>query len=124
MFPVERLANAPDQVRQILTLTGVQAGNVLVFFAGPARPSVEFARQGFTVTGVDRSAYLLDRARDHAAGVEGGIEFVREDMREFRRPGTFDLAVNIFTSFGYFDNQEEELRVLRNVYENLRKGGV
>ena len=104
MFPVERLANAPDQVRQIVTLTGVQEGAVLDLCCGPGRHSVEFARQGFTVTGVDRSPYLLERARDHAAESEAGIDFVQEDMRAFRRPDSFELAVNIFTSFGYFEN--------------------
>ena len=124
MFPVERLAAAPEQVGQILALTGMQAGNVLDLCCGPGRHAIEFARQGFNVTAVDRSPYLLDRARDHAGAVEAAIEFVREDMRQFRRPGAFDLAVNMFTSFGYFEDPEEELRVLRNVNESLRENGV
>ena len=124
MFPMERIAAAPEQVSQILALSGVRQGSVLDLCCGPGRHSVEFARNGFTVTGVDRSPYLLDRAREHAGNAEAAVEFVREDMREFRRPGAFDLAVNIFTSFGYFEDPEEELKVLRNVRESLRAGGV
>src|SRR3954453_16554332 len=108
MFPVERLAAAPEQVSQILALAGVSGGDVLDLCCGPGRHSVEFARQGFRVTGVDRSPYLLDRAREHAATAGTSIEFVREDMREFCRPDAFDLAVNLFTSFGYFEHQDEE----------------
>ncbi len=124
MFPVERLEAAPEQVAQILALTVVESGHVLDLCCGPARHSVEFARQGFTVTGVDRTPYLLERARTHADREGVDIEFVREDMRDFCRPGAFHLAVNMFTSFGYFDSPEEELRVLRNVYDSLRPGGV
>ena len=124
MFPMERLAAASEQVGQILALTGIQEGNVLDLCCGPGRHAIEFARKGFTVTGVDRSPYLLDRAREHAGAVEAPIEFVREDMRQFRRPGAFDLAVNMFTSFGYFEDPEEELQVLRNVSESLRENGV
>jgi SAM-dependent methyltransferase len=124
MFPTERLAAAPEQVEQIVALTGAEPGHVLDLCCGPGRHSVEFARRGFAVTGVDRTPYLLDRAQAHAAAEALDIEFVREDMREFCRPDAFDLAVNLFTSFGYFDDDADELRVLANVHESLRSGGV
>src|SRR3954471_13440894 len=95
MFPVERLAAAPEQVAQIVALTGVTSGDVLDLCCGPGRHSIEFARQGFAVTGVDRTDYLLDRARSHAAGAAPGavLEFVSQDMREFRRDSAYDLVV-------------------------------
>jgi SAM-dependent methyltransferase len=124
MFPVERLAAAPEQIAQILALTGVRSGHVLDLCCGPGRHSIEFARQGFFVTAVDRTSYLLDRARAHAAAEAPSIEFVRADMREFLRSATFDLAVNLFTSFGYFEDPDDELRVLRNVRQSLRPGGI
>src|SRR5947209_8077169 len=120
MFPVERLAAAPDQVAQILALTGISSGDVLDLCCGPGRHSAAFAEQGFSVTGVDLSPYLLERARPHA----GNLEFVLDDMRDFRRPVSFDLAVNLFTSFGYFEAPGDELNVLRNVQASLRPGGV
>jgi SAM-dependent methyltransferase len=43
-------------------------------------------------------------------------------MRSFVRPDTFDLAINLFTSFGYFGD-EENLTVLRNVFRSLVPGG-
>ena len=52
------------------------------------------------------------------------VEWVLDDMREFRRPAAFDLACNLFTSFGYFEREEDNLRVLRNVWQNLRDGGT
>jgi SAM-dependent methyltransferase len=83
---------------------------------------VEFARRGFTVTGVDRSRFLLERAREKAGAV--AVEWVLDDMREFQRPASFHLACNLFTSFGYFEREEDNLRVLRNVRESLRDGGT
>src|ERR1039457_5861482 len=124
VFPVERVAAAVGQVTGILALAGVNGGAVLDLCCGPGRHAVEFARRGFTVTGVDRSAFLLERARERAAVAAAPVEWVLDDMREFRRPASFDLACNLFTSFGYFEREEDNLRVLRNVWESLRDGGA
>jgi SAM-dependent methyltransferase len=52
------------------------------------------------------------------------VEFALGDMRRFSRPATFALIINFFTSFGYFDDQADDLRVLKLVRENLKPGGV
>jgi len=49
---------------------------------------------------------------------------VLSDMRDFVREDSFDLAVSMFTSFGYFDRKEDDLTVLRNIYRSLKAGGV
>jgi SAM-dependent methyltransferase len=124
VFPMERLAAAQGQVTHLLALAGVSAGAVLDLCCGPGRHAVEFARRGFTVTGVDRSRYLLERARERAEAAGTKVEWVLGDMREFQRPSAFDLACNLFTSFGYFVREEDNLLVLRNVRESLRDGGT
>jgi SAM-dependent methyltransferase len=124
VFPVERVTAAAGQVTRILALAGMSGGSVLDLCCGPGRHSAEFARRGFVVTGVDRSPFLLDRARERADAVGVKVEWVLDDMREFRRPAAFDLVCNLFTSFGYFASEEENLRVLRNIQESLREGGV
>jgi SAM-dependent methyltransferase len=45
-------------------------------------------------------------------------------MREFARPAAFDLVLNVFTSFGYFDDEAQNRRVLENIYASLKAGGV
>jgi SAM-dependent methyltransferase len=125
MFPAERMTLAAEQVAQVLALTGVApGGTVLDLCCGPGRHSVEFAKHDFKVTGVDRSPFLLERARERAEEAGVSIEWVMEDMRSFRRTGAFDLACNIFTSFGYFEQEDEDLRVLGNLHESLRPGGI
>ncbi|HEX6564290.1 MAG TPA: class I SAM-dependent methyltransferase [Chthoniobacterales bacterium] len=80
------------------------------------------ARLGAKVTAVDRSPFLLEKARECAESERLDIEWVQEDMRSFVRPDAFDLAINLFTSFGYFGD-EEDLTVLRNVFRSLTPGG-
>jgi SAM-dependent methyltransferase len=122
MFPPERFAAAAEQVAQIVALTGFAGSTVLDLCCGPGRHAVEFARLGFQVTGVDRTRFLLERARERGAGAGVEVEWVESDMRDFLRPAAFDLACSLFTSFGYFEREEDELRVLRNVSKSLRDG--
>jgi SAM-dependent methyltransferase len=124
VFPEERIAAAEGQVTRILALTGVAGGAVLDLCCGPGRHSVELARRGFAVTGVDRSRFLLERARERALASAVAVEWVLDDMRHFERPAAFHLACNLFTSFGYFEREEDNLRVLGNVLESLRDGGA
>ena len=120
VFGADRMAAAAGQVEQILALTGVTQGAVLDLCCGPGRHAVEFAARGFAVTGVDASAFLLERARERT----DRVEWVHTDMRKFRRPKSFDLACNLFTSFGYFEREEDNARVLRSLFDNLRHGGT
>lgn len=124
MFPAERFAASQEQVEQLLNLTGFTGRTVLDLCCGPGRHAVALAQHGLVVTGVDRSQFLLDRARERASEAGATVEWINEDMRRFRRTAMFDLACNMFTSFGYFEDEEDNLRVLRNVYESLREGGV
>jgi SAM-dependent methyltransferase len=123
MFSERRVQSAAGEVEQLLALSRVTQGSALDLCCGPARHSILLAQRGFRVTAVDRSRFLLDKARERAAEAGAAIEFVECDAREFVRPAAFDLAINLFTSFGYF-SREEDLTVLKNVRGSLKKGGV
>jgi SAM-dependent methyltransferase len=45
-------------------------------------------------------------------------------MRSFVRPDSFELVINLFTSFGYFGDVEEDLAVLKNIFHSLTPGGL
>src|SRR5215469_15208621 len=124
MFPPERFAAADQQADQILALAQPAGKSMLDLCCGPGRHSIAFARRGFQVTAVDRSPLLLTRAKQHAAEVGMKCEWILSDMRAFVRPDAFDLACNLFTSFGYFDDEADDIRVLRNVLVSLKPGGV
>lgn len=124
MFGNQRWEAAPVEVDQVVRLLGVSPGaTILDLCCGPGRHSLEFARRGFSVTGVDRTAVYIERAQEQAAAEGLAVEFVQEDMRRFCRPHAFDAAVSLFTSFGYFEDPAENRQVLANVRDSLRDEG-
>lgn len=124
MFPDSRFASAREDADKVLALARPKGKAVLDLCCGPGRFSVPLAKRGFRVTGVDRTKYLLDKARARARATRVRVEWVRQDMRDFVRPESFDLALSMFTSFGYFDDKREDLKVLGNIFASLRPGGA
>lgn len=125
LFSERRWADAPKEVEDIVSLVGISAGSsVLDLCCGVGRHSLELSRRGFRVTGVDRTSAYLERARQVADEEGLDTEFVQDDMRTFCRFEAFDAAVNLFTSFGYFEDPVDDRRVLANVYRSLKPGGV
>ena len=124
MFPEQRFATADEQVAQALALTKPPGKSVLDLCCGPGRCSIALAKKGFRVTGVDRTKHLLDKARAKAKAAHVNIEWVQKDMRDFVRPGAFALVLSMFTSFGYFDDRQDDMTVLRNMFTSLQPGGA
>jgi SAM-dependent methyltransferase len=75
------------------------------------------------VVGADLSTYLLDVARTRTREAGLAVEYVHSDMRELPFTGEFDVAVNLFTAFGYFAEEEEHQRALSRFAQALRPGG-
>lgn len=125
IFPVGAFAAAPAEMAACLKLAGVTgACDVLDMPCGPGRHALPLARVGHRVTAVDITPSYLEELRGHAVDGELDIDIVQADMREFVRPEAFDLALNLYHSFGYFDDKEDDRRVLRNFATSLRPGGV
>jgi SAM-dependent methyltransferase len=125
LFTARRWEDAPSEVGAMVTLLGLSPGaRVLDLCCGVGRHCLEFSRRGFQVTGVDRTATYLHEARRRAEEEGLQVEFIQEDMRTFVRPESFDAVINYFTSFGYFESEEDDRRVLANAYRSLRARGV
>ena len=92
---------------------------VLDVGCGSGRHAILFAKRGYAdVTGIDLSPTLLQEAREQATRLDLSIRFLERDMRDIPDEA-FDLAVNLFTSFGYFDTDEENATVIENVTKHL-----
>ena len=118
------LERAVADVDGILSLTSVApTARVLDLCCGLGRHALELARRGFSVTGVDKTVQFLDQARRQAREEGLAIEFVQQDMRAFQQPNSFDLALNMNTSFGYFEDPADDLQVLRNIHASLLPEG-
>ncbi|PYM85374.1 MAG: SAM-dependent methyltransferase [Candidatus Rokuibacteriota bacterium] len=98
-------------------------GRVLDAPCGFGRHSVAFARRGYRVTGVDFSETELDRARSAVAAARVHGAFLCQDMRDMEFSGEFDLAVNLFSSIGYFSDDEDRL-LLDRFWRALAPGGT
>ncbi len=125
LFSKERWENAPEEVTNLLSLLKISPGaSVLDLCCGPGRHSLELARCGFSVVGVDRTQTYLDQARKQAKTDGLDVEFIQEDMRRFCRPNAFDAVINLFTSFGYFEDEKDDKLVIKNMHRSLKDGGV
>ncbi|MCX7026422.1 MAG: class I SAM-dependent methyltransferase [Spirochaetes bacterium] len=125
MFDEAKWAEVPSNIDRIEKLVGLEPGaRILDLCCGVGRHSVEFARRGYVVTGLDITPSYLEAALETAEAAGVHVEFVLEDARRFSRPGAFDLCVNLFTSFGYFKTKEEDITLLANCSRNLRAGGT
>lgn len=121
-IPPERTEKEAQFIFDALALD--PGARVLDLACGHGRISVELARRGLRVTGLDLSPRSLELARDHAANAGLEIEFVQSDMRELRFEEEFDAVINVFTAFGYFEDEAENQRVLERVERALKPGGA
>jgi SAM-dependent methyltransferase len=124
MFPEPSLATAASNIPKLVALSGCNEGTVLDLCCGPGQYAIPLAKSGFNVTGVDRTSFLLNKARAYADREQISISWVQEDMRRFVRPAAFNLALSMSTSFGLFDSIDENRTVLRNIHTSLVPGGV
>ncbi|MGW1232651.1 class I SAM-dependent methyltransferase [Streptomyces californicus] len=123
MFPPARAESAAALVDGSPLLDFPPGTRVLDLCCGPGLFVVPLAARGYEVTGVDLSPSMLERARAacDAAGAKARLE--RADMLTYRESEAFDVVLSVFTSFGYFEAAEDNLRVLRNARESLAPGG-
>ncbi len=99
------------------------ARRVLDIGCGSGRHTIAFAKRGYAdVTGIDLSPALLVEAREEAARLGLPIRFLERDMRE-TPDEKFDLVLNLFTSFGYFENDEDNADVILCAAEHLGEDG-
>lgn len=119
-YPEERTRAEVDFMISALELQ--PGARVLDIPCGEGRHSIELARRGFRVIGLDFNPNAVAAAMKRAA--EAGVEpfFLTGDMRDLDASEEYDAVVCFFTSFGYFSD-DENLDFARRVARALRPGG-
>jgi SAM-dependent methyltransferase len=120
LYPHRDDAEAERAVQLICRTVPFQPGwRVLDVACGAGRHARAFVAAGARCTGLDLSWTLLRLARQAT-----NAPLVRADMRELPiRPGSIDLTVNLFTSFGYFEQDAEHAAALAEMTSTVRPGG-
>ena len=93
---------------------------ILDLACGKGRHSIFLNKMGYNVTGVDISSKNIINAKKYE---NNKLNFKIHDMRD-PLVDKFDLIVNLFTSFGYFDDFEDNLKTLKSIKLNLKKNGI
>jgi SAM-dependent methyltransferase len=124
LFAEERIQATAGEVDKVAALLQLQpASAVLDMCCGIGRHSLELARRGHTVTGVDKTADYLAKARLQAEAEGLPVEFIQQEMNAFCRLDSFDAAISMYTSFGYYEDPADNQRVLLNICASLKPGG-
>ena len=96
---------------------------VLDMACGSGRHAISFAQAGFDVTAIDLSENLLNVAKSNAEKEKVNVDFILSDIRKFNPEKKFDLVLNLFTSLGYFEKDEENGEVIQKAFELMNSGG-
>lgn len=116
------LQGAYEEVRQMMDWLDLpQGAEILDLCCGMGRHSMVLSEFGYRVTGMDLSPVLLNEAKklDH----QRKVHWIQGDMRHIPIERTFDAVVNLFTSFGYFETDQENNQVVLEMERVLKPSG-
>ncbi|MBC8382717.1 MAG: methyltransferase domain-containing protein [Candidatus Cloacimonetes bacterium] len=99
---------------------------ILDLACGQGRHTLELAKRGYTnLYGLDRSRYLIKRAKRIADRERLSVNFKEGDARKLPYPtDTFDFVLILGNSFGYFENLEDDTKILKEVFRVLKPNGL
>jgi len=125
---IEQDRFAPEQTQREVDFVegafGLAAGaRVLDMCCGHGRHSLELARRGYRVTGVDRNEAFIQAAETdaRAAGVEADWQVA--DMRAFVPQQPYDAVLNLFFAWGYLESEAADRQALGIMARSLGPGG-
>ncbi|MFH1196532.1 MAG: class I SAM-dependent methyltransferase [bacterium] len=107
----------------VLKFIDIPGALVLDAACGAGRHSIALAKKGFNVTAFDLSRALLRIATRNSISENVSVKFFNADLRNVSLKKKFHLIINAFTSFGYFETDEENFSFIRNAFDYLLDDG-
>jgi D-alanine-D-alanine ligase len=123
---VEDLQITRKEVDLFTDILGLEKNMTILDLAcGQGRHSLELARRGFrNLNGLDRSHYLIRKAKNICTSEQLTVNFREGDARKLPYPAdTFDVVMILGNSFGYFESTEDDIKILREVFRVLKPFG-
>jgi SAM-dependent methyltransferase len=109
-------------ISRLMAYLSLPAGShVLDVGCGKGRHSRYLAKLGYTTTGIDLSCHSIGEAQKDTLP---NLHFQVWDMRKVYKPDAFDLVVNLFSSFGYFDREQDDQDTIHAMAGDLVPGGT
>lgn len=113
-----------QEVEGLIGILGLKKSDrILDVCCGYGRHDIPLAAQGYQITGLDLANKMLAKAAKDARAENAPVNWVRGDARDLPFEASFDVALNLFTAFGYFEREGENLRVLQEIERVLKRGG-
>jgi len=123
-FGVMSRKKTNEQVRFIIKLLGLKKGmSFLDCPCGIGRISIPLAQKGIKVSGVDITESYLDELQRETKRRKLRIPILHADMRRITYKNQFDTAGNLWTSFGFFEKDSQNVLAVRKMYQALKPGG-
>lgn len=115
---------AGQQVEFIEKAVGLKPNDhILDLCCGDGRHAVALAQRGYRLTGLDLDAAMLRDAAQAAERAGVKVQWILGDMRDIPGISEYDVVLNLFTAFGYFESDEEDQKVLEGIARSLKPGG-
>jgi len=118
----ERTQREVEGIVNLLALP--QGSSILDLCCGHGRHAIPLAQRGYKVAGQDLSEVFLHEAEKEALAKGIQVNWLHGDMRNIPFENEFDAVINIFTAFGYLENQDEDQQVLKQIHKALKPGGL
>ena len=116
-------SNTSGQVSFLVKNLNLKNKKILDLACGYGRHSIALAKKGYDVTGIDYSKRFIEIAESEALKQKTRATFLAGDIRRLNFKNKFDLVINMFNSFGYFDDESDNLLTLENIIKALKPNG-
>jgi len=112
------------EVDGVINLLNIRNGSkILDCPCGYGRHSIELLKRGHKVLGSDLNSVHLKKAVERAKKQGLDFKYIKENMIDLPFYGEFDIVINMFYSFGFFDKDKENFKVLKRFYHALKDQG-
>ena len=104
-------------------LTVTPPARILDIGCAFGRHSIEFAKRGFSVVGIDPSSAMIEAAQGRADKANCVVDFRQEFGETFDSESPFDVAICLFTTLGQIREEKDNSALIANAYRLLKPGG-
>jgi len=113
---------AESFINKLIEHLNIQPDHKIMDLAcGKGRHAIYLNKKGFDVTGTDLSPRSIASAKKCT---NTRLHFFVHDMRQVFALKSFDLILNLFTSFGYFEKEEDNYKAIKSIADSLIPGGL